>query len=222
MFMKTEELLLAMGVLSPDVDKLARFNVLREMVEKAIISYVKWDLTLHEDVVEYYDGNGYRDIVLRNPWVAAVSEVRLDVGGAYNQASSAFGANTILTQGRDWALVKDGRSGLLRRLTNNAYWFPSDLVYLRSAGGLAFRGPAVWPACYGGIKVTYTYGFEKVPDDVRLALVTAVSIIKNTTKYGWPVQSESMGDYSYSLAIQQNPEFGTVRQLLASYKDVQI
>lgn len=297
---RTLELMAALNAKNvTDAATFRRFDLLRKQVEAAVKSYVKWDLEGVTGFVEYYDGNGYRDLVLRRPYVSKVSEVRFDTTGYYGVKSTAFAASTALVDGEDYALVKEGpygRSGLLRRLTSNVYWFPSDLVFYRGAGGLSHRRAAFWPVGYGNLKVTYDYGFpaqvpvstaawaasvatfttshahgvpvgatvmvsdvqpsgwngrfvaatvptattftaamstnpgvyssggevDAVPDDIRLAVETAVGTIINTVRYGWPVQSESSPDYSYSLNVSRDVEFGTVRQLLGPYRDTSI
>lgn len=60
---------------------------------------------------------------------------------------------------------------------------------------------------------------DAIPPDIKLAVATAVMVVMNTVQKGWPVQSETGGDYSYSLAISRDAEFGTVRDLLGRYRD---
>lgn len=102
--------------------------------------------------------------------------------------------------------------------------WPSSQIFNRGGiSGLAWQKGPFWPRGVGNIKVECTYGFPSnhIPDDIKLAITEAVSIIRNTTKFGFPVSSESLGDYSYSAAIGQMAEFGGVRRLLAPYRDTQ-
>jgi len=199
--------------------------VLRQQVEAAVKKYVKWDLEAVTGQVEYIDGNGYRDLVLRQPFITGVTDVWVDSTGAYGDGPTPFAASTKLSKGNDYALVREGgqgKSGLLRRLTYSTIgFFPSDLFLFRS-GGLGYSKPAYWPVGYGNIKVQYDYGFNPIPDDIKLAVETAVGTIRNTIKYGWPMSSENLSDYSYSLAIARDPVFGDVRQLLSNYRDTSI
>lgn len=138
-----------------------RYEALRRSAEAAVIRYLKWPVE-RCTVVEYYDGNGYKDVPLRRPYVVQVANVWLDATGAYAQSITPFPASTLLTAGGDYVLVLDdgsaGKSGLLRRLTYAGFMWPSDM-YLNGLGGLGYMSPARWPVGYGNLKVECTYGF---------------------------------------------------------------
>lgn len=196
-----------------------RVDQLRQQVEKAIKGYCKWEIEAAANQVEFYDGNGYRDIILRQPYVSSIDNVWLDNTGAYGDGPSAFASTSVLTKGTDYVLVKtgaDGKAGLLRRLTNSAHYYPSDLVFQRGAGGLSYRRPAYWPAGYGNIKVQYDYGLSTIPADIVLAVTMGVGLIMNSVRSGFPITSESLGDYSYSLSMEKS--WGDVRSILAPYR----
>ncbi len=240
MLITTANLLQMRGVTAGIPETIAKYDLLRKGVERAIKSFCKWGIERVAGQVDYYDGRGYRDIVIRNPFVVLstlASTVYLDMTGYYGQGTNAFAASTVLTSGQDYAVVADGnapfattyaRSGLLRRLSASQWWWPSDLAFL-NRGGLSYVQPSGWPVGYGNIKITYSYGFVSaddpatdMPEDIQLAVVTAVGVITNTTQYGYPAQSESIKDYNYSLAISKDVAFGEVRQLLSPYRDVAI
>lgn len=222
-----DNLLVTLGIYNPTDETRTRYNSLRVKVEAAIKTYCKWGLEEVTGQVDYYDGNGTLNIVLQNPWVTEITGVWLDQTGYYGQGQNPFAAGTELTNGRDYSLAYENedrsKKGLVRRLAApSAYWFPSDALYWNQPGGLAyFRGP-YWPMGLGNLKVEYTYGFpaDAIPDDLQLAVCTAVSVIQNSVKYGWPTQSESLADYNYSLAISRDIAFGEVRQLLSAYRDM--
>lgn len=205
-----------------------RYNLLRTQVEAGIKSYCKWGIEAVVGQTDYYDGRGYVDIPLAKPYVTTITAVYLDQTGFYGQGSNAFAASTLLTAGSDYALKLDSgtalsKSGLLRRLQNNsALWFPSDLVYFQQAGGLSYQRGPYWPAGQGNVKVVYNYGFSTIPDDIKLAVETAVGTIVSSVKYGYPLSGESLGAHSISAHISREPEFGTVRQLLSRYRDTSL
>lgn len=58
---------------------------------------------------------------------------------------------------------------------------------------------------------------DGVPEDIKLAIVEGIAIIQNTTKLGFIVTSENLGDYSYSLS--REPYFLGVRELLGQYRN---
>lgn len=210
-----------------------RYDRLRVGVEAAVKFWLKWNVEQVVDQVDYYDGENQSELVLRPPFVRSVAGVWQDQTGFYGRGPSAFSADTALVEGQDWVLDYDdsfggsgiGKSGKLVRIAQAATLLimPSDIVY-QTLGrtGLSYRGPPTWTSGRGNFKVQYTYGFTQaeMPADLKLAVSTAVSIIENTAKYGWPVQSENLPRYSYSLAMSREPEFGSVRDLLRRYRDV--
>lgn len=298
----TTDVLTALGIFAPTANDTTRYDLLRRSAERAVISYCKWPIEGRVSEIRYYDGVGYKDIVLQ-PYTSKIQNVWLDPQGNYGSTTGAFASNTLLVSGLDYALVFEGagagpagqvgRSGLLRKLLNNVYWFPSDLIYYRGAGGLAYRWPSFWPAGYGNVKVQANWGFQSgvsvssaawsggtatyttgaphgcwsgqeivisgispdgyngnqlqvvgviddtnftvsvatnpgtyvsggsvdaIPQDVKLAVYTLVGVTRNTVKTGYPLQSEGLPDYNYSLMSSQKPEIGTVRQLLSAYR----
>lgn len=199
--------------------------MLRVQTESAVKTYCKWGLEAVTGQTDYYSGQGYINIPLRKPYVSAVTAVYVDMTGFWGQGTNAFAAATQLTAGTDYALVYDdggafSKSGRLQRLSNvNPWWFPSDLIFAQQSQGLTFwRGP-FWPYGQGNIKVVYNYGFSTIPDDIKLAVETAVGTIASSVKYGYPLSSESLGAHSISAHIAREPEFGTVRQILSRYRD---
>lgn len=298
MLLSTQDLLTMLGVRNASPERVARYDLLRRSVEIAVKQHLNWDVEGVVGQVDYYDGNVYVDIPLRQPFVTSVTDVRLDFTGAYGSGPDAFAASTALVNGQDYALKLEGalgKSGLLRRLpAANPYWFPSDAFFRGNQQGLSYNRGPYWPGGIGNIKVTCNFGFptglvvsgvvwasgvatftttlahglvagmdlnvsfvdpegyngdfrvlaaptattftvriatnpgayvsggavDAIPRDIKLAVATAVSTIQNSVRYGFPVQSESLADYSYSLAISRDVEFGTVKQLLAHYRDM--
>lgn len=224
----TANVLLELGIENAtDPVVMSRYDLYRKQAEAAVKAWVNWDLESVVGQTDFYDGNGYFDIHLRSPYVNGITSVNVDSTGAYGSGPSPFSAATLLTQGTDYALVRDkgstGKSGLLRKISGSSpLWFPSDLVFFRDAGGLGYRRPNYWPAGFGNVKVVYDYGFVTIPDDIVLAVVTATSMISNSVKYGYPLTGEGLADYNYNVAIARDPEFGTVRQLLGKYRDVSL
>lgn len=200
-----------------------RLDRIRRGVEAAARRYVKWEIH-RQTVTEYYDGTGSRDIALKGLFPSSVTGVWLDLTGFYGQNASGFGSGTELTQGQDFALVQPNQMNALLRMVSasNQILFPSDYFFRRRAGGLSYCYPAFWPSGYGNVKITYTFGFESLPDDLRLAIIEACGYVWNMAKYGFPVTSEGLADYNYSLFISRDRQFADVRMILNQYRDTAI
>lgn len=177
----------------------------------------------------YYSGNGRRRIVLKNLPVTAVSSVYLDSSGRFDQnPDGAFAAATLLVYGRDYILPWDGclpnsstkccYAGIVERV--GGYW-PGGFGHIW--GQLTGQ---LLPA-QGNIKVAYTAGYPatSVPAPIRGAICSLAAWIRKMSKNGAFLNSESLGAYSYSLAqpiVGQYPELGSVRGLLAGFKDMAV
>jgi len=204
-----------------------RYQSLLDGAIQAVKSYCKWNLEEEEDHVEYYDGNGAHTLPLRTPFVSPTDlEVYLDQTGYYGTGPSAFAAATLLAEGTNYVMRREGgigKSGVLIKLpgAGNSLTFPSDWIF-GGRGGLTYNVPPQWPYGVGNVKVVCTYGFadDAVPQDIKLAISMVVAVVRNSTKYGWPLSSESLGGYSYSLSINQAEDFASVRRQLSTYRDV--
>jgi len=197
------------------------------------------------EIAEYYSGEGYVDIVLRRRPVTAIAEVRVDPSGYWGQAPSSFGVTTIQTVGVDYALVREqaasrGDAGLLRRLSGLGSSWPGWSGGLTTGGRGTLtpvrRPGSTWTPGEGNIKVTYTAGWtsDAMPADLKQCCVELVAFLAMITGTGGQaVQSESLGRYSYSLgavtmasvagnALAAAGELGTMRQILARYRDLAI
>ena len=133
--------------------------------------------------------------------------------------------------GNNFALVVDGEQksnrGLLRRVGGFGPWSGFMGTYplgLGSGGGKlsSYRLPC-WSRGYGNIKVQYSAGYheDSIPADLQFAATTLSAFMLSTQPKGLPLQSESLGAYSYSvLTGSEVPEIGTVRGILTRYREV--
>lgn len=201
-----------------------------DSADKAIKDY------LHRNIesatyTHYFDGPGHMDLLLRERPVTSITSVFIDRTGYYGQGQNAFAANTQLTSGVDYMLVKDSRegdwsdSGILRRCYGGS----------ASQWGFAFQGtlmtgfrPISWPRGLGNIKVVYVAGYATVPTPLRTACAFYAGYLYRTgEKQGEQFLEERLAEYSYELMnstanYKKHPELGRMRQMLARYKDVQI
>lgn len=148
----------------------SQYAILRRSVEQAVKAYCKWPLECNNgqgqgNFIEFYDGQGYPDIILRKPWVANCSAVYLSSFGNYGGGTNAFAPASLLTQGTMYMLVLEQpsrcQSGLLRMLSNNFYgWFPSDYMWGQGSAPLSYSTQPRWPRGTGNVKVVYDWGFQ--------------------------------------------------------------
>lgn len=169
----------------------------------------------YRERVEYYDGSGTQQLLLRarpvpNPQVVPMT-VWVDPNGFYGSTSGAFSdnpPNNPLTYGQDYCLKLDdrdsqvSRSGILIRMQGNLW--PNR--FYRQAGILTpFPGNP-----YGNIKVQYTAGYtpDTLPEPLRLACFWLTMTMQRMIPLG-VLTSENYQDRSVSYFLPQK------RQMLA-------
>lgn len=167
-------------------------------------------------LVQFYNGNGTSQMVLRLWPVQSITEIRLNDEGYWGEVAGSFGTATLLTQGQDYALRLDGvdgsfsKSGIVYRI--NMVW---DTQYARGPLMLAY-----YPTDgRGNIKVTYTYGFDKIPPDLEWVANMAVTRMMQTAQNGYPFKEEHYENYGYSLGNMNGGLLGgDLAQPLAKYR----
>lgn len=144
---------------------------------------------------EFLSGPGTDQLVLRwRPVVDSTLRIWVDSGGYFGKGTDAFGSDTELTSGVDFALRLDGEdagddsrvgwSGIVERIGS------TDFEEDRTAN---------WTTGIGNIKAVYKAGFVKVPPDVKLLATRLLARLRNDVEKGRVVASESISGYSYSL-----------------------
>lgn len=152
--------------------------------------------------------------------------------GYYGQGQGGFADTSLLTQGNNYAVMVDGERvshrGLVRRIGGNigAWWGWGGGGYGQQTfqlGKLSAARLAGWPVGMGNIKACYTAGYapDQIPPDLTYACQALTAVMIRTQPMGALLQSESLGAYSYSLLSDaENPELGSVRRILARYREV--
>lgn len=165
----TSQVLEALQQYDVTPEERSRYDLLRRMVESAVISYVKWPI-LQDTVFDFYDGTGKVILTLRQPYVSNVANVWLDPYGYAGQGTNGFSSQTLLTAGQDYMLQRESpdvsKCGQLVRLSLPSLWFPSAQLFLHQSGGLAYAQPPYWQVGQGNVKTEVTFGF---PGPVALA-----------------------------------------------------
>lgn len=152
--------------------------------------------------------------------------VFFDQGGFSGQAENAFGDGTIMTMGSNFMVQTDSggtqsHRGLLRRTGGAASAFIGFYPENFYSGKLsAYREPA-WPRGNGNIKVMYSAGYWPIPFDIQYACGLLVAYMIRTMPYGYPLQSETLGAYSYTVMqlMRGIPELGSLFRTLAPYRE---
>ncbi len=205
------------GVSDPGLD--AQLSALLVAADRAIKDYLHRDIEL-TSYVEYYSGNGTRFLTLRQRPVVSVTEVREDFSGFYGQGTAPiFGSETLLVAGEDYALELDAGGTLSnsgRLIRCHTVWAQLERLYVP---GRVSRDTG---SALGNIKVTYSAGYASVPDDLKYAVAMLVAYMRRVIKLGQNISSEKLGDYGYHLArtaLRDVPEVGSLRSILARYKE---
>jgi len=204
--------------------------------DRAVKAYCRCDFEAASRV-EYLDGPGTPELVLPWAWrpVNTITEVRLDLNGGRGQKADTFGTDTVLELGTDYTY--DTATGILRRERVTVQTWLGWPGYgvgpsVQWAGLSTYGGPAAHrPRLAGCVKVTASTGYAtagQVPADLRAAVIqlaawlfliepngglvpTSQSYIDVSQTLTWP-QAELIGNLTV-------PALGTVRQLLAAYRE---
>jgi hypothetical protein len=220
---------LYMGIASGNTTLDSQLTAMLSAADAAVKSYCQRDLE-SQDYTHYFDGNGQRDLVLRQWPVTAITSVYQDATGFYGDGPSAFASTTLLTNGTHYALRKDQGTasyrGLLRRIAGGGIsaadpFFPRTQTTGSLVGGI---GP-VWPRGDGNIKVVYTAGYTSIPADLTQATNQLAAYAFNNADWGgMQATGESLDRYSYTLAAEALngswAALGTTRSLLAPYREL--
>jgi hypothetical protein len=199
---------LALGKSVSDTSEDDRLLTLLDAAEATVARYLNRNL-LQATYTEYFSGTGRPSLVLSHRPVVSVTGVYIDPVGYYGQSVGGFAASTMLTQGQDYALTNpnagERNPGILQMLS--ALWDGTGL--------------SNWPQGQGNIKVVYVAGYTQVPADVSQAVAMIVGQMLAQSDKGLPMQSETLGEYSYTLLTGAPGQLmAGARQLLNNYREV--
>ncbi len=197
---------------------------------------------LRDSYVEYHHGSGRHALALRNRPVWGVSDVRVDEQGFSGQGVSPFAADTALVAGTDYFVDYDGEDA---GVSSPSYTTGYMTAQPMSSSGLLYRVRSPWPRwpgwrerglisadgappARGNVKIAYEGGYDELPADLAYALALTVQQMRLFLAQGGMMQSEKIGDYSYTLFnLALLPRNGanpyvlaTVNDALARYREV--
>ena len=143
----------------------------------------------------YYDGNGERELLVDYFYGTPVIVI-LD------------------TDGDDDTTISDDYVNKypLNRTTK-------DRVYLKSGSEIS-----LFPSYRYAVKITATFGWSATaPEEVRLAATRLLAHLLNKRLSGGEIKSESLGDYSVTLAeIDEEADILGVKNILDQYRNISI
>jgi len=191
----------------------ARYDALCEAAGIAVEGFCKRRFE-RETITEYHTGKNTRFITLRRRPVVSITSVSYDRDGNFGVPTDSFDSTCLLEAGADYAL--DSRdTGLLIRV--NGTW--NELPVRFGSEYLSVDRAPNW----GEIEVVYVGGYDPIPADLRLAVAQVVTQSARLVTVGGNLVEERLGDWSYKLdprAVLAMPELGSVRQILARYREI--
>lgn len=187
--------------------ELGRINLIQPGVERAVKRYLGYDPEQVTRTLEYHptiyiaNTQATRDarfgppiLRLRHRPVRSITSIFLDHDANFGQSSGAFPTDSELDAGEDYALMIDEDNALSLK------------------GSVMRNGGRNWPAVPGSVRVAYVSGYtadELNGDDANVD----ASDIKNgvlleyqerfnltAQQQAGSIMSETLGDYSYTLA----------------------
>ena len=153
-----------------------------------------------------------------------------DMQGFSGQNPGGFPESTILRMGSQFMVAADKEErdgsqkssrGLARRTGSAGSAFIGFYPENFYSGKLsAYREPA-WTRGNGNYKLLYSAGYWPVPFDLQYAAALLVAYMVRIMPYGYPLQSETLGAYSYTIAsmLKGIPEIGSLARTLAPYRE---
>jgi hypothetical protein len=139
---------------------------------QAIIDFCNRTFDQTNQVAEPYDGKNTGVLWLKKIPVVSVTQIVIN-----NQQNTLTNAD-----GRDWVL------------------YPKNGKLIRGVGLNDERFAYFWPRGNQNILIDYLAGFAAIPDKVIMAACLFTRYYYMLTKNTMIYQSESLGDYSYTLA----------------------
>jgi len=165
--------------------------------ETAVEFYLGYPPQLTEDdVSEYFNGDGTALLVLNTRWpVTEVVSVKENWSGYFQ--SDNFTADTLLTEGVDYAVANVGNSKAATLYRIKGVW---PYAWGRPVNRLA---PLIGP-CLGCVKVTYNGGLDEGPMElVKAAAYMEAAALYASRVTGSGIQT-SAGMDGYNLSINPN------------------
>ncbi len=193
-----------LGIAAEETSEDDRLNAMLCGVEQFVAKYLGRTLP-SASYTHYFDGHGRRELFLNQRPVTAVSSVKIDPTGYGGHGTDAFDSDSAIALGEDWIPERSDAGESNRG------------VLLHLGGG--------WPVGVQNIKVAYTAGYSAIPQDVINAVHVLAAEVYTQAGKGGKLQSETLGQYSYSLAIGNaldgsDAELATARAALAAYREI--
>lgn len=197
-----DDLKVFLGINPSETGEDTRLNLMLCGVEQAVQNRLGRILP-SASYTHYFDGSGREKLFLNQYPVTAISTVRIDAGGYRGHGTDAFNSDTIQTLGEDW--------------------IPETLDANEGNQGILIALGGCWPCGIGNIKVAYTAGYATIPQEIINAVHALTGELWTMAGKGGKVKSETLGQYSYDLAMGEalkgtDAEIMTARQTLAAYR----
>lgn len=159
-----------------DVSEDDKLTLIVSATNLGINQYLGRTIEETEYTDEIYDGTGIESLCLRNFPVTEIDTITL-----YDIA--------LLQRDPPLFLAPDDEEG---EDLGAGYYYPAAPI-----DGIIYHN-CCWPNGRGVIKVTYTAGYDTIPDDIKLGALEMASFYRTVTKKTG-IASEAAGRYSASL-----------------------
>jgi len=186
-----------------------------------------WETTTTHAYIRKVSEASTSELQVQHIPIRNITSLRVDYDGRGGEQATSFPASSEQTRGTDYWLNSDGQD--------------SGGVNICRDG--IIRSFGAWPTSPGSVRITYTGGYTRaelhgndtivdatpimdVALDEACRLVRKIMVWRKNPRTGFlagPIQSERMGDYSYSVGTGNsdliNRMFGGLYDLLPESKD---
>jgi len=165
------------------------------VASKAVENYCNREFTSQTVSNEIHDGDGEKDLFLRNFPVASITQV-------------------VITENDGDTVTITGTYFRINQRTGQIIFEPAETADY-----------SYFPEGFQNISVTYVAGYSTIPEPVQEATVQLIAWLKSESDKDPNLKAEKLGDWSASYGGTTGTEGGlpqSVRRLLGAYRSMSV